>query len=381
LPERIKIKVDGRKQPCQIRKVARAAGIDRQLQYAVKYYGDFAISGSFVIKVDTMPLVSIIIPTYNRLDRLKQVLVGLERQSYALNNFEVVVVSDGSSDGTDAYLSSWTTQLSLIVVTQTNRGVAAARNHGIQHATGDLILFLDDDVVPAPQLIVEHIRIHAEHSKDVIVLGPMLTPDDFALSPWVRWEQAMLTKQYRAMLNGEFEPTARQFYTGNTSLARAHLLSSGGFDESFRRAEDVELAYRLAERGLQFVFNPVAIGYHYAERSFRSWMEIPYVYGRNDVIFTRDKHQDWLLPKVFNEFHDRNMLVQLLVKVCLDRDALSKSTVAWLKGISYLADRLGLERLVQTTHSGMFNLRYYQGIAHEIGGRRRFFAQLEQTHV
>ena len=110
-------------------------------------------------------------------------------------------------------------------------------------------------------------------------------------------------------------------------------------------------------------------------------MEIPYVYGRNDVIFTRDKQQHWLLPEVLKEFHDRNMLVQLLVRLCLDRDALSRSTVAWLKGIAYLADRLGFERLVQTTHSGIFNLRYYQGVAHEMGSRQRFFAQLEQSHV
>lgn len=328
-----------------------------------------------------MPHISVVIPTYNRIERLKRVLAALECQNYALDNFEVVIISDGSSDGTDEYLRALTTPLHLHTASQPNQGVAVARNSGVRHATGDLILFIDDDVVPAPQLIAEHVRIHTAHADDVIVLGPMLTPEDFHMSRWVRWEQAMLTKQYEAMCIGKYAPSARQFYTGNTSLARAHLLASGGFDENFRRAEDVELAYRLAERGLQFVFNPTAIGYHYAERSFRSWMEIPYVYGRNDVIFTRDKQQNWLLPEVLNEFHDRNLLVQMLVRLCLDRDALSKSTVAWLKGISYLADYLGFERLVQTTHSGIFNLRYYQGVAHEMGGRKRFFAQVEQAHV
>jgi glycosyltransferase involved in cell wall biosynthesis len=328
-----------------------------------------------------MSSISVIIPTYNRLDRLKRVLAGLEIQSYALDDFEVVVVSDGSSDGTDAYLRSLVTPLHLHVVTQPNQGVAVARNNGLQRITSDLVLFIDDDVVPAPRLIAEHMRAHATQADDIIVLGPMLTPDNFVMSPWVRWEQAMLTKQYQAMLAGKFAPTARQFYTGNTSLARAHLLAAGGFDEHFRRAEDVELAYRLAQRGLRFVFNAEAIGYHYAERSFRSWMEIAYVYGRNDVIFTREKQQQWLLPKVFSEFHDRNMLVRLLVQLCLDRDALSRSTVAWLKGISYLADRLGFERLVQTTYSGIFNLRYYQGVAYEMGGRQRFFAQVAQAHV
>jgi GT2 family glycosyltransferase len=328
-----------------------------------------------------MPNVSVVIPTHNRIEQLKRVLTALECQDYALDDFEVIVISDGSSDGTDEYLRALNTPLHLHAVAQPNQGVAAARNSGVRHATGEIVLFVDDDVVPVPQLITEHMRTHSAHADHVIVLGPMLTPEGFHMSRWVRWEQAMLTKQYEAMRDGKYAPSARQFYTGNTSLARAYLLATGGFDENFRRAEDVELAYRLAERGLQFVFNHNAIGYHYAERSFRSWIEIPYVYGRNDVIFTRDKQQDWLLPEVFNEFRDRNMLVQILVRLCLDRDTLSKSTVTWLKAISYLADRLGFERLVQTTHSGIFNLRYYQGVAHEMGGRQRFFAQVEQAQI
>ena len=191
----------------------------------------------------------------------------------------------------------------------------------------------------------------------------------------------MLAKQYHAMLSGKYQPTARQFYTGNTSLARAHLIAAGGFDAAFRRAEDVELAYRLAQRSLRFIFNPNAIGYHYAERSFGSWMEIAYVYGRNDVIFTRDKHQHWLLPEVLKEFQDRNPLVKLLVRLCLDHDTLSKCTLAWLRLVAYLGDRLGRERLVKTAHSGMFNLRYYQGVADEMGGRKRFFAQVTQAQI
>src|SRR5262245_39167298 len=109
-----------------------------------------------------MSHVSVIIPTYNRLDRLKRVLLHLEQQYYPLNDFEVVVVSDGSNDGTDAYLRTVSTPLRLIAVSQANQGVAAARNHGIQRATGELALFLDDDVVPTPQLIAEHVRVHAE---------------------------------------------------------------------------------------------------------------------------------------------------------------------------------------------------------------------------
>ncbi len=328
-----------------------------------------------------MLTLTIIIPTYNRHAQLQRVLSGLERQTVPASQFEVLVVSDGSTDGTDDFLKTASTTLQLRPLFQANGGVASARNNGIHQASGQIILFLDDDVVPDPHLVAEHLRIHNSHNGDVVVLGPMLTPSNFSLAPWVRWEQAMLAKQYNAMLTGKYQPTARQFYTGNTSLAREHLLKAGGFDEHFRRAEDVELAYRLARSGLRFIFNAQAIGYHYAERSFRSWIEIAYIYGRNDVIFTRDKGQQWLLPKVFTEFHDRNPMIRWLVHLCLDHDTLSKNAITWFRFIAYLGNHFGIELLVQIAHSAMFNLRYYQGIAHELGGRKRFFAQVTQAYV
>ena len=337
--------------------------------------------------------LSIILPTYNRLARLQRVLSGLERQTYPLAEAEVIVISDGSSDGTNEWLAAAGAppphaalpdgphaSLRLVPILQANQGVAAARNAGLARATGDLVLFIDDDVVPAPQLIAEHLATHAAEGAGVVVLGPMLTPPDFHMQPWVRWEQAMLAKQYADMMAGHWAPTARQFYTGNTSLARRYLVESGGFDPAFRRAEDVELAYRLARRGVRFVFNPNAIGYHYAERSFNSWLQIPYVYGRNDVIFTRDKGQDWLLPTVWHEYaHARNPLIRGLVQTCLDRPLLAGPAIQAMRLCATLGDRLGSEQATRVAYSGIFNLRNYQGIADELGGRRALFEGVRQA--
>jgi GT2 family glycosyltransferase len=326
-------------------------------------------------------MLSIIIPTYNRCKQLQRVLSGLELQTVPSDQFEVIVVSDGSTDATSDFLRTASTRLQLKPIFQANSGVAAARNSGVRQALGQIILFLDDDVVPDPHLVAEHLSIHSSQGNDIVVLGPMLTPSDFALAPWVRWEQAMLIKQYNAMLAKKFQPTARQFYTGNTSLAREHLLKAGGFDEHFRRAEDVELAYRLARSGLRFIFNSQAIGYHYAERSFGSWLNTPYVYGKNDVIFTRDKQQEWLLPKVYSEFHLRNPLIQWLVRICLDRRNLSACISACLKTTAVIGDYLRIERLVQVAYSGLFNLQYYQGITDELGGgRTAFLDQIAQAN-
>jgi glycosyltransferase involved in cell wall biosynthesis len=317
--------------------------------------------------------VSVILPTYNRLDRLQRVLKALENQAYPRDQFEVIVVSDGSSDGTREYMQALKSPLAITFLEQINQGVAVARNTGLARAAGDLVLFIDDDVVPAPQLMSEHLCRHTRGT--VVVLGPMLSPPDFEMKPWVRWEQSMLMKQYDDMLNHRWEPTARQFYTGNTSLARKHILDAGGFDPHFRRAEDVELAYRLAERGLHFVFNAEAIGWHYAERSFKSWLEIPYVYGRNDVIFTRDKGQMWLLPTICYEYRGRHALVKAVTRLCLDRPAWTRLAIAAMKQVARI------DQLSRVAYSGLFNLRHYQGIADELGGRDKFFASVRAAIV
>lgn len=321
-----------------------------------------------------MPKVSVVLATYNRLDRLKRVIASLEKQTYPLEDFEVVIVSDGSSDGTLEYLHRLNTPLHLTVFSQMNQGAAVARNHGVSQSCGELLIFIDDDIIPAPELISEHIRVHDAAKDPVVVLGPMLTPFDFKLTPWVRWEQEMLEKQYQDMLAGCWEPTARQFYTGNTCLGRQHFMEAGGFDPLFRRAEDVELAYRLSDRGLRFIFNPQAVGYHYAERSFTSWISIPYEYGTNDVVFAYEKGQSWLLRAIWREYFGRNILIRLSVWLCLDRPSLSNLFIEGMKQAVQLSEHLGLARLAVRACSGIFNLRQYQGIADQLGGRKAFYA-------
>lgn len=328
-----------------------------------------------------MPDVSIVLPTYNRRQQLQQVLAGLAQQNYPASQFEVIVVSDGSTDGTNEYLYALRGQsgLALTVVVQPNQGPSAARNSGIQTATGAIVLFLDDDVVPVPDLITQHMTTHAQFTEDVVVMGPMLTPDDFDMKPWVRWEQAMLDKQYADTAAAHWESSARKFYTGNASLARQHLLAANGFDTNFRRSEDVELAYRLAEQGIKFVFNPHAIGYHYAERSFASWLQTPYQYGRNDVICARDKGHSWLLPTIGREFHSRHSFTKLLARLCISRRGVDQAAITLLRHAAAVGSLLGWEWLPQRAYSGIFNLRHYQGVTDELGGRQQFFRLVAQS--
>jgi glycosyltransferase involved in cell wall biosynthesis len=323
------------------------------------------------------PYFSVVIPTYNRVARLRDVITALEQQAYPSDAYEVIVISDGSTDGTDAFLEALRSAIQLRWFVQANRGPAAARNAGLQKARGEFIVFIDDDVVPEPQLLKEHARSHNEAGKDVVVLGPLLTPEGFEMAPWVRWEQEMLMKQYRAMLRGKWSATARQFYTGNASLRRSHILAAGGFDEGFRRAEDVELAYRLADKGLDFVFNMQAAGMHFAERSFRAWLDVAYTYGRNDVIFARDRNQKWLLSAIRHEFRDRHFFIQSLVRTCRGRSRLTWIASLALKLAADAANLLRASDMERFAYSGLFNLQYYNGLLGELGDVHFFFKDFD----
>jgi glycosyltransferase involved in cell wall biosynthesis len=320
--------------------------------------------------VTRTPTISIVVPTYNRLERLRRVLAALADQTYPADDLEIIVVSDGATDGTDDYMRR-VCQPNLTFLTQANAGPAVARNTGVAHARGRLVLFVDDDVIATPCLVARHVECHRREGPGTVVIGPMLTPPDFRMSPWTRWEQTMLYKQYAAMERGDYAPTSRQFYTGNASLGRAELTAAGGFDPRFRRAEDVELAYRLEAAGLKFSFDFEAIGYHYADRTFESWLRIASEYGTNDVVFACEG-REWMLARLAEEYSYRNPLVRLVTGACLDHPKLRSPLLATFKAVAAAGERVGAERVTRFALSGIYHIAYYQGAAEQLGGPASF---------
>jgi GT2 family glycosyltransferase len=320
---------------------------------------------------DDLPEVSVIVPTYNRLPRLQRMLDALADQTYPRECYEVVVISDGSTDGTDEYLRS-APPMGVVFDSQENAGPAAARNRGIELARGELLLFIDDDVVATPDLIKQHVASHHNDKGDLVVIGPMATPPGIPLTPWIEWEQVMLYRQYDAMLEGEYRPTPRQFYTGNASVARAAVLAVGGFDTRFRRAEDIELAYRLEDAGLQFEFNPDAIGYHHADRSFESWLKNAHDYGVNDVVFARDQGRESVGIIVTEGFARRPAPVRWITQVILTSPHLLRAVAYVFKCAFSLSEVLRSNRAARFALSGLYNASYYGGVAAELGGASAF---------
>jgi GT2 family glycosyltransferase len=309
--------------------------------------------------------VSVVVPTFNRRASLQRLLQALTAQTFPVTSFELVVVDDGSTDGTVEMLRTSLLPYPLRVLEQPHNGPAQARNLGVEHARGILIVFLDDDVVPLPELIAAHVASH-QGDRDVVV-GPMSPPGDWPRPAWVRWEEEKLQVQYQALMAGEYPCTPRQFYTANASLRRARFLEAGGFDSSFKRAEDVELAYRLRDQGAHFIFDPRANVLHFASRSLKSWCQTPYQYGRYDVIMHQDKGHETLLCAV-SEFRYRHRLNRLLVRVCVGHDILVRTAAFALRGVVQAAEYLGAQRPATLALSGLFNLLYWQGISDGLGG-------------
>ena len=203
--------------------------------------------------------VSVVIPTYNRLPILEKCLRALESQNLhgALEGFEVVVVDDGSTDRTVQWLQQRGEQFPHVrLIEQEHGGPAEGRNRGVHQANGDVIVFIDSDLVVTETFLASHAR---------------------ALER--AWEQRgnRLAFTYGAVVNtANFEhPTKERhkirdlswayFATGNVAIDRSVLEASGLFDTGFRLYgwEDLELGERLRRMDVALIRCPDAVGYHW----------------------------------------------------------------------------------------------------------------------
>jgi glycosyltransferase involved in cell wall biosynthesis len=193
--------------------------------------------------------------TYNRARLLGRVLDACFEQTAASDSYEVVLVNDGSKDDTSEVIAAARARAtcSFTAIEQPNAGLARARNAGIARATGRRIIFIDDDVLPTPAFVAEHLRSDAAHP-DAVVRGAVIDTQSFERLPTPTWTLANYSGNW--------------FWTSNVSVPLATLRAAGNFTEEFREYgwEDIELGMRLRARGVKGVFNRFAVAFHYKPR-------------------------------------------------------------------------------------------------------------------
>lgn len=232
------------------------------------------------------PEYSVVIPTYNRLDVLPEVLAALAAQEGA-PPFEVLVVDDGSTDGTADWLGRRAPS-HVRVLRQPNQGPAAARNHGVAEARGERVAFLGDDTVPAPDWLARHRRAARERpdAERLAVIGYTSWHARMRLNPFLRYINEHGLQFGYALIEDPEDVPFNFLYTSNLSLPRRLLLDEP-FDLRFPYAawEDTELGYRLERRGLRLVYEPAARVAHDHPTTIRRFTARQEKVGYSAVVF------------------------------------------------------------------------------------------------
>lgn len=238
--------------------------------------------------------ISVVIPTYDRQPILEKCLRALEKQqlraSTVIKDYEIVLVDDGSTDGTLEWLATHKEEFPhLQCFEQDHAGPAAARNLGVEQAQGDIIIFIDSDLV----VLENFLQAHA----DALVQGQEKLGSDRLFT-------------YGAVINTcNFDnPTAEPykitdfsaafFATGNVAIPKHWLEKAGLFDTGFQLYgwEDLELGVRLKNLGLQLIKCPAAVGYHWHPpfnlEQIPNLIDKEIQRGRMGVLFYK-KHPTW----------------------------------------------------------------------------------------
>lgn len=209
--------------------------------------------------------LSVIIPTFNRAAALEKCFSALRAQSLAQESFEVIVVDDGSNDETPKVLKKWTEQWpNLRALHQKNAGQGNARNKAIKEARGQIILFIGDDIYGDTDFLAKHTAFHRKHpEKEMACLGLTDWDPTLDVTPFMEWLTHGGPQFAYHHLKPEQEASYWYFYTSNISIKK-DLLLVDSFDPDFKAYgwEDIELGYRLMQKGLKLIYTPSAHAVH-----------------------------------------------------------------------------------------------------------------------
>jgi len=236
--------------------------------------------------VSDAPACSVVVPTYERPAALRGCLESLAALDYPRERYEVVVVDDGGHAPLEAVVAPARERLRVELVAQPRGGPAAARNTGVARAGGELIAFTDDDCRPRAdwlRRLADRFRAAPEEAtggRTVNALGH---------NPFSRAAQLVIDVGYRQ--NNEGPESRRWFTTNNLAVPAAGFRAVGGFDPSFRTAEDRDFCSRWTAHGLRMGYEPRAVVEHAHDLSLAGFARLHFDYGRGSFRYHRKQRR------------------------------------------------------------------------------------------
>jgi GT2 family glycosyltransferase len=219
------------------------------------------------------PKISVVVCSRNGAQTIAETLAALEELKY--RDYEIIVIDDGSTDQTSAIASKHNVRL----IRTENNGLSAARNHGLTAATGEIVAYIDDDAYPDPHWLT-YLAAAFQRTEHAGIGGPNIAvPADGAIAACVANAPG---GPIHVLLSDDI---AEHIPGCNMAFRRDKLLAIGGFDSRFRVAgDDVDICWRLQERGWTLGFAPSAVVWHHRRNSIKAYLRQQFGYAKAEAL-------------------------------------------------------------------------------------------------
>jgi len=251
--------------------------------------------------------ISVIITTYNRKNELKDCLNSLTCQEYPKNQYEIIIVDDGSNDGTGELIKKLSKSHYLRYFYQKNKGWSSGRNLGIKQAKGTIVVFIDSDCLASPEWLRTVALSFKKAAKEVGGIGGPTVTKFYKQNIVARVDQAILNYFINKFKKGKevlFLPTC------NLSFKKEIFARIGNFDSDFDKeaGEDSEFCWRIIKNGYKLIYEPRMKVEHWQRNTFSSFLLQNFTYGRGMYLMRKKHHNSFYVKSdilsVFKKYLD-----------------------------------------------------------------------------
>jgi GT2 family glycosyltransferase len=311
-----------------------------------------------------------VMATYNRGVLLKDLLADLQKQTYPADNFEVIVVDDGSKEPVAPLLKDFKPAFKFTLETQKNAGAATARHRGVELSEGEIVVITDDDMSIPSDFIAQHVKCHDEGA--TVVLGQIAAaPGLEAMPVFERFHAYQLERFLQGVRSGRIKPRGVHVCTGNLSFRREDYFKVGGFDRTLGRSEDRELGVRLEKSGAKLVFCEAAKVVHGSDHSdLKVWLRRAYNYGVYDRRIS-EKHPDIEMADPWRFFFLVNPLSRPLLLLSVAAPNAGEKITQLAMEAALKADALGAKKAAVFGTTLSYGLEYFRGMRSDAGSLKQ----------